>query len=279
MQGPGIYHFGIDVMLQENIERSGHRAMIFETHAHYDDAAFDADRDALLSAMSGHGIGYIVNVGASIESTKNSIRLAQKYPFVHAAAGIHPSETSGLAETDLEWLGQQCAYDKVVAVGEIGLDYHWDGPSPEIQQQWFIRQLELAKEVRRPVIIHSRDAAKETFDILAAHGDASMGGVIHCFSYSAQMAMSFIGLGYHIGIGGVVTFKNAKKLKEVVSTVPLERILLETDSPYLSPDRGKRNSSLNLPAIARAVADIKGVPYEEVVEVTAENAMKMYRIS
>lgn len=254
--------------------------MIFETHAHYDDEAFDDDRDALLSSMQKNGIGVIVNVGASLKSTAAGIRLAESYPFVYAAAGVHPSETAELNEENFAWLREQCLHKRVAAVGEIGLDYYWDEPSHEIQKLWFARQLELAREVQKPVIIHSRDAAKDTYDIMAAHNASEIGGVVHCFSYSAEMAQEYVKMGFYIGVGGVVTFKNGKKLKEVVEAIPIKRILLETDSPYLSPEpnRGKRNSSLNIPHIAQQIAEIKGMSYDEVIAVTEENARQMYRI-
>lgn len=254
--------------------------MIFETHAHYDDEAFDKDRDALLCGMRENGIGTIVNVGASLKSTAESIRLAQRYPFVYAAAGVHPSETGELNDGHFAWLKEQCMHEKVVAVGEIGLDYYWDEPSRDIQKLWFQRQLALAKEVNKPVIIHSRDAAKDTFDIMTSENAAATGGVIHCFSYSPEMALDYVKMGFYIGIGGVVTFKNAKKMTEVVEAVPLESILLETDSPYLAPQpyRGQRNSSLNLVYVAQKIAEIKGISYDEVVEVTEHNAKKMYRL-
>lgn len=254
--------------------------MIFETHAHYDDEAFEEDRDALLSSMRGHGIGYIVNVGASLQSTKAGIELAERYPFVYAAAGVHPSETAALNEENFAWLREQCLHEKVAAVGETGLDYYWNEPSHEIQKHWFERQLELAKEMGKPVIIHSRDAAKDTYDLIVSHNAGVNGGVIHCYSYSPGMALDYVKMGFYIGVGGVVTFKNARKMKEVVEAVPMERILLETDSPYLSPEpnRGKRNSSLNLPYIAQKIAEIKGISYEEVIDATEANAARMYQI-
>lgn len=254
--------------------------MIFETHAHYDDKAFDDDRDTLLSSMQENGIGSIVNVGASLESTTASIRLAEKYPFVYAAAGVHPNETAELNEESFAWLRERCLHKKVVAVGEIGLDYYWDEPSHDIQRMWFARQLELAREVRKPVIIHSRDAARDTYDTMAAHDAGGIGGVVHCFSYSAEMAQEYVKMGFYIGVGGVVTFKNGRRLKEVVEAISIERILLETDSPYLSPEpnRGRRNSSLNIPYIVQQIAEIKGMTYDEVVAVTEENARRMYQI-
>lgn len=254
--------------------------MIFETHAHYDDEGFDEDRDLLLMSMQENKIGYVINVGASLESTRRSIELAEKYPFVYASAGVHPSETAELNENNFEWLRKQCVHRKVVAIGEIGLDYYWEEPAHEIQKLWFSRQLDLAKAIRKPIIIHSRDAAKDTYDIMSAHGAKETGGVIHCFSYSAEMALEYVKMGFYIGVGGVVTFKNGRKLKEVVEAVPIEWILLETDSPYLAPEpnRGMRNSSLNLPYIAEQIAEIKGMTYDEVISVTTENAKRMYQI-
>lgn len=254
--------------------------MIFETHAHYDDEAFDEDRDTLLSSMHENKIEYIVNVGASLKSTTASIELAQKYPYIYAAAGVHPNETGELNEENFEWIKKQCLLEKVVAVGEIGLDYYWDEPAREVQKIWFERQLDLAREIKKPVIIHSRDAAKDTFDIMKSKKAEEIGGVIHCYSYSAEMALDYVEMGFYIGVGGVVTFKNGKKMKEVVEAVPIERILLETDSPYLSPEpnRGKRNSSLNLPYVAQKIAEIKGLSYDEVVELTSRNARRMYHI-
>lgn len=254
--------------------------MIFETHAHYDDAAYDEDRDALLASMQENQIEYIVNVGASLSSTAASIVLAEIYPFVYAAAGVHPSETAALNEETFAQLEKQCAHKKVVAIGEIGLDYYWEEPTHEIQKVWFARQLELAKNMKKPVIIHSREAAKDTYDILVVHNAKEIGGVIHCFSYSVEMAEAYIKMGFYIGIGGVITFKNAKKLREVVTAIPIERILLETDCPYLSPEpkRGSRNSSQNLPYIAQKIAEIKGMSYDEVVSITKRNARQMYQI-
>lgn len=254
--------------------------MIFETHAHYDDEGFDEDRDLLLMSIQENKIGYVINVGASLESTRRSIELAEKYPFVYASAGVHPSETAELNENNFEWLRKQCVHRKVVAIGEIGLDYYWEEPAHEIQKLWFSRQLDLAKAIRKPIIIHSRDAAKDTYDIMSAHGAKEIGGVIHCFSYSAEMALEYVKMGFYIGVGGVVTFKNGRKLKEVVEAVPIEWILLETDSPYLAPEpnRGMRNSSLNLPYIAERIAEIKGMTYDEVISVTTENAKRMYQI-
>lgn len=254
--------------------------MIFESHAHYDDEAFEEDRDGLLESLKENGIGYVINVGASIKTTANTVALTEKYPFVYGAAGVHPSETAELNEENFAWLKEQCSHPKIVAVGEIGLDYYWDEPDKEIQKKWFVRQLELAKEVKLPVIIHSREAAKDTLDLMKASHADELEGVIHCFSYTKETAREYLNMGYYFGIGGVVTFKNAKKLKEAVAYIPMENILLETDSPYLAPVpfRGKRNSSLNLSFVVKEIAQIKGIDYDEVVAVTERNAKRLFGI-
>ncbi|NLZ81583.1 MAG: TatD family hydrolase [Clostridiales bacterium] len=254
--------------------------MIFDTHSHYDDEAFDKDREALLESLPQNGISHIVNIGASIETTKNTIELTNKYDFIYGAAGVHPSETAELNEENFAWLREVLKLPKIVAVGEIGLDYFWDTPDRQIQRIWFERQMELAKEVGKPMVIHSRDAAKETFDMIVAAGGKDIGGVIHCYSSSLEMAKEYVKLGFYIGIGGVLTFKNAKKLKEVVEYLPIEYIVLETDCPYLSPEpnRGKRNSSLNLSYVVETIAQIKGMHYEEVAQKTNQNAKALYRL-
>ena len=248
--------------------------MIFDTHAHYDDDAFQADREELLDSLKTAGIGTVVNVGASIASTKTTLALAERYPFVYAAVGVHPSETAELDEERMRWLEEMCACPKVAAVGEIGLDYHWDEPDRETQKRWFREQIRLARRAKLPVIVHSRDAAKDTMDIIKEENAAEAGGVIHCFSYGVEIAREYLDMGFYLGIGGVLTFKNAKKLKEVVAYMPMDRLLLETDCPYMAPTphRGERNSSLYLPLVVKAVSEIKGIPEEDVVAVTEANA-------
>ena len=256
------------------------KSMIFDSHAHYDSSQFDEDRAELLNSMQENGVGMIVNVCADWDSVTEVVDLVQCYPFMYAAVGMHPDEVGDLDEGRFEFLKAQCKKEKVVAVGEIGLDYYWDNESHDIQKKWFVRQLDLARELGLPVIIHSRDAAEDTLKIMKEHAQG-LRGVIHCFSYSKEVAEEYVRKGFHIGIGGVVTFKNGKKLKEVAEIVPLERILLETDCPYLAPEpyRGKRNSSLYIPHIAQAIADIKGISYEEVVAQTERNAKMLFRIS
>lgn len=255
------------------------KPMIFESHAHYDSRKFDEDREELLNSMQENGIGTIVNVGATWKSVTTGLELANQYPFVYAALGLHPDEVGDLNEERFAILKTECQKDKVVAVGEIGLDYYWDNESHDIQKQWFVRQLELARDLDLPVIIHSRDAAEDTLKIMKEHAQG-MRGVIHCFSYSKEMAEEYVKLGFYIGVGGVVTFKNGRKLKEVVEAIPLERILLETDCPYLAPEphRGKRNSSLYIPYIAEEIANLKGITYEEVVAQTEQNARALFRV-
>lgn len=252
--------------------------MIFESHAHYDDEAFDMDRDELLSGLRRQGIGYVMNISSDLSSVRATIALAEKYPFVFAAVGIHPSDTGELNEDHFDWLKKQCRHEKVLAVGEIGLDYYWDNVEREVQKKWFVRQLALANEASLPVVIHSRDAAKDTLDIMKGEKAVEKRGVIHCFSYTKESAREFLNMGYLIGVGGVVTFQNAKKLRECVEYLPLDSILLETDSPYLAPVpfRGKRNCSLYLPYVAEKIAEIKGISEEEVIEATEKNAKRLF---
>lgn len=253
---------------------------IFDTHAHYDDEAFDEDREVLLEALPKNGIARVVNVGSSLEGCRRTLALMEKYEYIYGAIGIHPSDSGELDEEAFAWLGQQYHLQKCVAVGEIGLDYYWQEPEKEIQQKWFRRQLNLAREVKKPVIIHSRDAAKDTADILKEERAEDIGGVIHCYSYTREMARTFLDMGFYFGIGGVLTFQNARKLKEAVEYIPLDRIVLETDCPYLAPvpNRGKRNSSLNLPYVAAALAEIKGVDEETVRQAVWKNAHELYRL-
>ena len=256
--------------------------MIFETHAHYENEKFDEDRDRLLESMPTQEIGKIVNVGSSLDTSRQSIHLAERYDFIYAAVGVHPSEISCLDETGMDWLRSQAAHRKVVAIGEIGLDYYWekDASVRKKQRDWFYRQLILAQETCLPVIIHSRDAAQDTLELMKEASGRKIPGVIHCFSYTPELAEQYVQMGYYIGVGGVVTFKNAKKLKETVERIPLESLVLETDCPYLAPEpyRGKRNSSLYLPYIAEKVAEIKEISPAEVIRVTEQNACNLYQI-
>lgn len=254
--------------------------MIFDTHAHYDDDAFDEDRDALLSGMKDAGVEYIVNVGASMASSERSIALAEKYPFVYAAVGVHPDEVGELNEEKLNQLKEWAKNPKVKAIGEIGLDYYWDKEKHELQKHWFQRQMELAREMKLPMIVHSREAAKDTLDMVIAAKPLELKGIIHCYSYSVEQVREYLNMGYYLGVGGVLTFKNAKKLKEVAEYAPLSQIVLETDCPYLAPVpyRGKRNDSAKIAYVAEELAAIKQMSVEEVIRITSENGRKLYDI-
>ncbi|MGN0160144.1 MAG: TatD family hydrolase [Lachnospiraceae bacterium] len=255
--------------------------MIFETHAHYEDEQFDEDRDALLKSLRENNIEYVVNVGSCVESCHQTVELMKRYDFIYGALGLHPTEVGGADEAAYQWLCREIHDNpKVKAVGEIGLDYYWDDVEPKIQKAWFERQIELARGEQLPIIIHSREAAKDTYEIMDAHACGEIGGVVHCFSYSVEEARKYLNMGFYLGIGGVLTFKNSRKLKEVVEYAPLDRLLLETDCPYLAPEpfRGKRNSSLYIPYVVKEMSQLKGIPEEEIIAQTYENAKKMYRI-
>lgn len=254
--------------------------MIFETHAHYDDDAFDEDREVLLEQVHNSGVSPIINVGASIDSTKSTLELAKNHDYIYAAVGVHPSDIACLNEEAFEWLKEQTAWEKTVAIGEIGLDYYWD-KEPEVQEKqryWFKRQLELARETGLPVIIHSRDAAADTMQVMKDNHAEEIPGVVHCYSYSKEIAQEFINMGYYIGVGGVVTFKNAKKLVETVKAIPIEKILLETDCPYMAPEpnRGTRNNSSNIKYVIEKIAELKAMTPEEVERITEENAYTLF---
>lgn len=251
--------------------------MIFDTHAHYDDKQFDEDREVLLSQMEQSDIGTIVDAASTLESWDKIVKLTEDYPFVYGSIGVHPDEVGNLDEESFARMEKLLDLEKIVAVGEIGLDYYWDTESHDVQKKWFVRQLELARKKNMPVMIHSREAAADTMEIMKEYAQG-MKAVIHCYSYSPEMAAEYVKMGYYIGVGGVVTFKNSKKLKQVVESIPLEHIVLETDCPYLAPapNRGKRNSSLYLPYVVEAVAQLKGIDADTVISQTEKNARTLY---
>ncbi len=258
--------------------------MIFDTHAHYDDRRFDEDREAVLASLSSYGVGTVCNIGSDIRSSETTLELARTYDFIYAAVGVHPEEVLEMNDSDLETLRRMVREDRekrIVAIGEIGLDYYWKEVPHDLQKKWFIAQLRLSEELQLPVVIHSREAAKDTYDILKAEKRGERAGIMHCFSYSVEMARQFLDLGYYIGLGGVVTFKNGRVAKEVASCVPLERLLLETDCPYMAPHphRGERNFSGYLPLVVSEIAGIKGISEEELIAVTEENARRIYGIN
>ena len=256
--------------------------MIFETHAHYDDEKFDEDRVELLShLLRENNIGNIVNVGASFRGCQDSLKLAETYDNVYAALGIHPEELEDFTEDNLSWIKENATNPKVVAIGEIGLDYYWikDDEGRAKQRLWFKRQLELANELDLPVIIHSRDAAEDTLNTIVEYNTHyNKKGIIHCYSYSKEIALEYTKMGWYIGVGGVVTFKNSKKLVETVKAIPIESIVLETDCPYMAPvpHRGERNSSIYLKYVAERIAEIKEMTVADVERITYENALNIY---
>nr|WP_317357372.1 TatD family hydrolase [uncultured Tyzzerella sp.] len=252
--------------------------MYFETHAHYDDKKFDEDRDEILQGLKNHNVGYVVNIGADMKSSYNSIKLAEKYDFVYASVGVHPHEAISVKEEDYKTLENWLQQEKVVALGEIGLDFYYDFSPRDIQRQVFQRQLKICENITKPVIIHSREASQEVFDIIK---DSKVRkGVVHAYSGSLEMALEYIKLGFYIGVGGVLTFKNANKLLNVVENIPLEHILIETDSPYLAPVpvRGTRNNSQNLKYIVEKISEIKQIEPEKVEKITLETAKKFFCI-
>lgn len=254
--------------------------MIFDSHSHYDDTAFDEDRYSLLSSMAENNVGHIICVAAEHKSFKPIQQMCDTFSFCHPAFGIHPENATDLTpECKLE-LEKLLADGSSVAVGEIGLDYHYDEPGPDLQREIFIYQLELANKFDLPVIIHSRDAAEETMNIIKEHLPNKR-GVIHCFSSSVEIAKEYVKMGFYIGIGGVVTFKNGKKLKEVAAEIPLSSILIETDCPYMAPVpyRGERNDSRFLSYVAEEIASLRGITAEEVINATEQNAKKLFNIN
>ena len=250
---------------------------IFDTHAHYDSGGFNADRDQVLSALPTAGVGLVVDPGCELESSQAAIALAERYPFVYAAVGIHPSDCAGTGEAEFAALRKLCGHEKVVAVGEIGLDYYWkDNPSKEFQQTVFRRQIELAIELGLPVIVHDREAHGDSLAIVLDYPEAR--GVFHCFSGSPEMAEALLKRGWFLGFDGPITYKNAQKAPEVAAVTPLDRIVVETDSPYLTPVpfRGKRNDSRYLPYVMEKLAEWKGVSLEEMTRITWENGLRLF---
>jgi TatD DNase family protein len=253
---------------------------MFDSHAHYDDAAFNNDRFELLEHVHSQGVQYIINAGTNIESSKESIELAKKYNFIYCAVGVHPEDIDEIEEKYLDELKKMTNFEKCIAIGEIGLDYHYDNYTKDIQKRIFEEQIELAKDVRLPVIIHDRDAHEDTLNILKKQIVKDIGGVMHCFSGSYEMAKEIIKLGLYIGVGGSLTFSNAKKTVEVVEKIPIEYILSETDCPYLTPVpfRGKRNDSSYMRNTIEKIAQIKKISFEEADCILTENAKRVFNI-
>ena len=254
--------------------------LLIDTHAHLDSSRFNKDRAEVIKNARDTGVSYIVNIGADLRSSRYSVKLAREYPFIFATVGIHPHDAIGLDANVLAELEKLAGEEKVVAIGEIGLDYYYDHSPRDIQRAAFIDQLVLAKKLNLPIVVHSREAEEDTMNILKEHYAGAGTGILHCFSGSLEMAREALEMGLYLAFGGVVTFKNAGGLLEVLKEIPLDRILLETDCPYLTPvpHRGKRNEPAYLPYVAEKIAEIKGVAIEELAEITTANAIRVYNL-
>lgn len=250
---------------------------IFDTHSHYDDEKFNPDRDELLNTLQSQGVSLVVSCGCDIDTTQFNFDLAHKYDFMYFAAGFHPECLEGASLEDLSVIKKFASDEKCVAIGEIGLDYHWMSSSKKVQQDFLTAQIEMAKELNLPVIIHDREAHGDTLEILK---QTHPKGVVHCFSGSKEMAKEIIKLGMYIGLNGVVTFSNARKSLEVVKEIPIERLVLETDCPYLAPvpHRGKRNDSTFIPFVAEKIGEILGIDAQELLDITYHNAKRLYNL-
>ncbi|MDO4618099.1 MAG: TatD family hydrolase [Clostridia bacterium] len=252
--------------------------MLFDSHAHYDDSRFDEDRYSVLESMRENNVGGIMNACAALSDIKTIIEMCEKFSFMYGSVGVHPSDVGELTEEGIEYIKKSASHEKIKAIGEIGLDYYYDDVAHDIQKKWFARQIGLANELKMPIIVHDRDAHKDTIDILKANKETR--GVLHCFSGSVEMEREILNMDFYIAFGGTLTFKNARRAVEAAEYVPLDRILIETDSPYLAPvpERGKRNSSLFIHFVAEKLAEIKGVTVEEIENITFNNAKKCFDI-
>lgn len=254
--------------------------MLIDSHAHLDDPRFDKDRDMLIKNLEKNGIEMVINIGADLQSSIASVSLAEKYHNIYAVVGVHPHSAKEVDNSTLEIIKSFAKREKVVAIGEIGLDFYYDNSPRDIQRKWFIEQLNLAKEVDLPVVIHTRDAAQETFDILKEAQDGKLRGVLHCYSGSAEMAMEYVKMGFYISLAGPVTFKNSRVSREVAKVVPLDKLLIETDCPYLAPEpnRGKRNEPIFVKYVAGTIAETKGISFEELAKATNRNTRDLFNI-
>lgn len=253
--------------------------MLFDTHAHFDDPQFDSDRDEVIKSLADDGVTRVMNIGANMETSKKAIEIANKYDFIYATVGVHPCDTYDMTDEDIERLRIMAKNNpKVRAIGEIGLDYHFDDTKPDIQKEWFIKQLHLAKELNMPVVIHDRDSKGDAIEILKREGISN--GVMHCFSGSVETARELVKMGFMISFTGVLTFKNARRAVEACRSIPIERLMIETDCPYMAPEphRGERNYSGYVKYVARKMAEIKGLSYEETARITMENGLRFYGI-
>lgn len=258
----------------------GGNTMLFDTHAHINADQFQEDVDEVIQRAKDAGVSYIVVVGFDEKTIRGAMKLAEQYEFIYASVGWHPVDAIDMTDEHLQWLEELAAHPKVVALGEMGLDYHWDKSPKDVQKEVFRKQIRLAKKVKLPIIIHNREASQDIVDILKEEDAQEVGGIMHCFSGSVEIAKLCLDMNFHISLGGPVTFKNAKKPKEVAKAVPLERLLIETDCPYLAPHpyRGKRNEPAYVKLVAEKIAEIKEISIEELGKITTENAKKLFNI-
>ncbi|MCF6139578.1 TatD family hydrolase [Pseudalkalibacillus berkeleyi] len=255
--------------------------MLFDTHAHLNADQFDEDREIVIQRALDEGVSHIVVVGFDRKTIKGALELAETYEFIYAAVGWHPVDAIDMTEEDLGWLEELSSHPKVVALGEMGLDYHWDKSPHDVQKEVFRKQIRLAKKVKLPIVIHNRDATEDVVTILEEEDASEVGGIMHCYSGSLEIAKRCMDMNFYISFGGPVTFKNAKRPKEVATEIPMDRLLIETDCPFLSPHplRGKRNESSYVKYIAEQIADLKGISIEELAQKTSDNAFRLFGIN
>lgn len=255
--------------------------MLIDSHAHLDDERFDNDRDKIIKELYNQGIELVINPGADIASSVKAVSLAKEYDNIYAAVGVHPHDAKTMDSTTIQLLSSLAKNEKVVAIGEIGLDYHYDNSPRDVQRKWFIEQIRLAKKLNLPIIIHEREASQDMYNILKNEADENLRGVLHCYSGSLEMAKEYLKMGFYISLAGPVTFKKARVPKEVAKNIPLNRLLVETDSPYLSPEpkRGKRNEPINVRYVAAMIAELRGIPFDELAKATNENTKKIFSIN
>ena len=254
--------------------------MLFDSHAHLDDNKFSADREEVIEKIKASGVEYVVNIGDDISSSRRSVILAKRHPFIYATVGVHPHNVESMTEADIEELKLLASEEKVVAIGEIGLDYYYDNSPRDLQKKWFKRQIEMALELSLPIAIHNRDSNEDCMQILRGYDIKKIGGIMHCYSGSSEMAKELVKMGLCVSFAGPVTFKNNRRGVETVKEIPIEHILIETDCPYLAPEpkRGTRNDSSNVRYVAEKIAEIKGMTFEEVAKITCDNAKRVYKI-
>ena len=254
--------------------------MLIDSHVHLDDERYNGERETIIKSLRDNNVEMVINVGADMESSRATIELCKSYDNIYGSVGVHPHYASELDEDRLREIEEMSREDKIIAIGEIGLDFFYDNSPRDIQRYWFKRQLDLAKKLGLPVIIHARDADQEVFDTLKEAQDGSLRGVMHCYSGSRELAKEYVKIGFHLSLGGPVTFKNAKRVRDVADFIPLDRLLIETDGPYLTPVpyRGKVNRPEYVHYVAEKIAEVKGISYDELVEATSENVKKLFGI-